>query len=116
MSKNEDGCTALLLPKCEYSLKDLVYFPNDRCKEILRKLTYQKKVQILVEIAEGIKYLHSNNRIHRDIKVSIELLDYFQSANIMMLDGHPLIADFGLSREWNSNKAMSMTAVGTPML
>ena len=32
----------------------------------------------------------------------------------MMLDGHPLIADFGLSLEWNSNEAMTMTVVGTP--
>ncbi|KIJ27046.1 hypothetical protein M422DRAFT_127665, partial [Sphaerobolus stellatus SS14] len=47
------------------------------------------KLLMLVEIANGIKYLHSNNIVHGDIR----------AGNILVSeDGTPYITDFGLSR------------------
>ena len=62
-------------------------------------------MQILVEIAQGIAWMHTFGFIHRDLKTN----------NILIKDGHPLIADFGLSRELQNQSSIFMTTVGTPL-
>ena len=54
-------------------------------------LSWEKRLQIAADIAEGMKFLHSRTPpiIHRDLKSANVLLDY---------DNRAKIADFGLSR------------------
>lgn len=49
--------------------------------------------------------MHTFGFIHRDLKTN----------NILIKNGHPLIADFGLSRELQNDSSIFMTKVGTPL-
>ena len=57
-----------------------------------------QKTIIAYEIAEGMAYLHSKNVIHRDLKSLNILLDS---------NNEPRICDFGISREVDSELAMT---------
>lgn len=72
---------------------------------MLCRLSNAQKKQILIEIAEGIAWMHTFGFIHRDLKTN----------NILIKNGHPLIADFGLSRELQNDSSIFMTKVGTPL-
>lgn len=49
--------------------------------------------------------MHAVGFIHRDLKTN----------NILIKNGHPLIADFGLSRELQDRQGIFMTMAGTPL-
>ena len=51
------------------------------------QLPVDEAVKITTDLAEALDYAHRNNIIHRDIK----------PANILMHEGRPLIADFGIA-------------------
>ena len=51
------------------------------------QLPVDEAVKITTDLAEALDYAHRNKIIHRDIK----------PANIMMHEGRPLIADFGIA-------------------
>ena len=70
----------------------------------LRKLNSHQKTIIAIGIAHGMRYLHSRNIMHRDLK----------SANIL-LDNWcwPKVADFGLSKILTDQEPESVE-VGTP--
>jgi hypothetical protein len=57
------------------------------------KLTVAARVQILIEAASGLAYLHSNGLIHRDI-----------ACRNLLIDKVVKIADFGMSRKTESYK------------
>lgn len=70
-----------------------------------KKFDDKTKIKIALDIAVGIKYLHSRNVVHCDLKSSNVLLD--NNYNIKL-------GDFGLSRFLNSGKEPSHGRIGTP--
>lgn len=77
----EEGATCLVM---EYMEQGDLY-------QLLTKKVFKPEEQkrLILEIARGLNYLHSQGVIHRDLK----------SANILVNgDGHAKISDFGLSK------------------
>ena len=70
------------------------------------KIEFSKKLQIMIDSAAGMCYLHDSNPVilHRDLKSDNLLVTYDWSIKV---------ADFGLSRFRSEQK--QMTQVGTPM-
>ncbi len=67
--------------------------------------TFEDKVKVVRQIADGLDYAHKRNVIHRDIKPANILVDN---------DLTPKITDFGLARLSDSSLTMSGTILGTP--
>uniref|UniRef100_A0A6B2L4V6 non-specific serine/threonine protein kinase n=1 Tax=Arcella intermedia TaxID=1963864 RepID=A0A6B2L4V6_9EUKA len=69
------------------------------------KLTEAQIAYICLQTLTGLDYIHSYNRIHRDIK----------SDNILLhTDGSVKIADFGYAAQLTEEKNKRVTIVGTP--
>ncbi|KAL1540677.1 LEAF RUST 10 DISEASE-RESISTANCE LOCUS RECEPTOR-LIKE PROTEIN KINASE-like 1.3 [Salvia divinorum] len=104
------GCTSRrsqeLLLVYEYVANGTVadHLHGKRAKSGLLSLPI--RMQIAVETADALSYLHRSDCIHRDVKTSNILLDN---------DFHVKVADFGLSRLFPSNVTHVSTAPqGTP--
>ncbi len=73
-----------------------------------RQLPVDEAVRIATDLAEALGYAHRQGVIHRDIK----------PANIMMHEGRPLIADFGIALAVGAAGGSRLTetglSVGTP--
>jgi len=70
------------------------------------EMNFARKIQLAIDAAEGMWYLHSSNPsiLHRDLK----------SDNLLVCeDWTAMVSDFGLTRFLNREK--KMTGVGTPM-
>ncbi|XP_078428421.1 serine/threonine-protein kinase 54-like [Wolffia australiana] len=70
------------------------YLPGGTLKSYLiknrrRKLAFKVVVQIAIDIARGLSYLHSQKIVHRDVKTENMLLDKSRTVKI---------ADFGVAR------------------
>ncbi|ELP90722.1 serine/threonine protein kinase 3/4, putative [Entamoeba invadens IP1] len=74
------------------------FFPEIKLSE--RHIAY-----VVRETNNGIRYLHSMHRIHRDIKSDNVLLNH---------RGEVKLADFGISVQLTRSKAKRNTVVGTP--
>ena len=71
-------------------------------------LELDEAITIAREVASALSHAHRHHVVHRDIK----------PANIMLLDGHAIVADFGVARAIGPVEPDSITApgiaVGTP--
>ncbi|HUU04318.1 MAG TPA: protein kinase [Patescibacteria group bacterium] len=85
------------------------YVEGRSLKELLlekKQLHPAEAVDIIIQIAEGLRYAHHNNVIHRDIK----------PANILIgKDGNVKISDFGIAKIFGS-QGLTKTGIliGTP--
>ena len=74
-----------------------------------RHLAVDEALRIAVEVADGLDYAHRHGVVHRDIK----------PGNILLSDGHAVIADFGIARAIEAVREERITStglgVGTPL-
>lgn len=77
-------------------------------EEIIQKsieYTPAQKLDIIIQICDGLSYAHKHGIIHRDIK----------PGNIIVTqDGHPKITDFGIAKAVASTTTVMGTILGTP--
>ncbi len=73
-----DGKPYIVIEKGDYSLKDAVE----------KGLTIKQKFELVLQVCDGLSYVHNNGEAHRDIKPE----------NILIVNGVAKIADFGISR------------------
>jgi len=67
-----------------------------------KQLGIQEAVRIAMEVAEALDYAHRQDVIHRDIKPE----------NILLHDGRPLVADFGIALAVSAAAGGRMTETG----
>ncbi|MEO8197910.1 MAG: serine/threonine-protein kinase, partial [Thermoanaerobaculia bacterium] len=84
------------------------YVNGTNLKQLMQRpepFGYDRVIDILSQIAEGLDYAHSRGVVHRDIK----------PANILIApDGKVKITDFGIARLDTSNLTMEGQLLGTP--
>ncbi|CAD8163908.1 unnamed protein product [Paramecium pentaurelia] len=71
----------------------------------VKKMSEEEAYFYFAEICLGMKNLHNNNIIYRDIKPENILIDF---------DGHIRIADFGLSKPQMDNQDIAYSFCGSP--
>jgi eukaryotic-like serine/threonine-protein kinase len=69
-------------------------------------LSVEETLALAREVADALGYAHREGVIHRDVK----------PANVMLSEGHALVADFGIARAADEGQSLTGTglAVGTP--
>ncbi len=100
-SGDADGLLYFVMPYVEgESLRDLIARQGP--------LSLGEALHIVREVASALSYAHGKDVIHRDVK----------PANILLADGHAVVADFGIARAISASGGPSLTqagiAVGTP--
>ncbi len=65
-------------------------------------LAIEEALEIACEVADGLAYAHKNGFIHRDVK----------PANVLLANGHALLADFGIARAVERAGAQKLTESG----
>lgn len=71
-------------------------------------LTTEQLKKLLIDVLEGLKYLHNEGMIHRDIKPQNILLGRDKQNRLVAK-----IADFGISKNADSNQASASILLGT---
>lgn len=95
------GVVALVLELADNDLSKLIqYWFDGSVAEILQRKNkqIQHQLQITYDIFCGLNYLHKNGIIHLDMKPE----------NVLIVNSHAKIADFGLSDRFESSKGASI--------
>ena len=89
----------------------------DKYMKLYRKPFSETIVQYLMkQIVSGLKYIHRNGIIHRDIKLDNILVKFYNNEdmkNLNMMNTHIKITDFGISIRPGENQ-LAFTALGSP--
>jgi serine/threonine protein kinase len=87
------------------------YLPGENLRDRLdreHQLPVDEAVRLTCEIADALQHAHDAGVIHRDVK----------PANVLLQDGHAMVADFGIARAISMAGTEKITAsgvtVGTP--
>jgi serine/threonine-protein kinase len=67
-----------------------------------KQLSIEQAVKITTEVADALDYAHRHNVIHRDIKPE----------NVLLHDGRPMVADFGIALAVSAAAGGRMTETG----
>ncbi len=89
---------------------DKVFLPDDK-KEKYKGPALPPPLDVLLQLAEGLEYIHELPLIHRDIKPGNVLISVDGNSQAVIIKW----ADFGLSRPVNERGSyQSMEVAGTP--
>jgi eukaryotic-like serine/threonine-protein kinase len=84
------------------------YVEGESLRERLKRevqLPVEEAVRITREVAEALDYAHRHGVVHRDIKPD----------NIMLTEGHALVADFGIAKAVSGAGGETLTQTGTAL-
>jgi len=97
----EKECHTFPSSKGEEDFAILQYYEDGNLSQLLKNhlLTAEQKQSILIQILEGIDFLHNNGIIHRDLKPQNILIAKWGDKYI------PKITDFGISKQLDANKS-----------
>jgi eukaryotic-like serine/threonine-protein kinase len=94
-------------PDCPFYVMPLI--EGDSLGDLLARrgrLPLEEALRLTREVADALDYAHRHGVIHRDIK----------PGNILMAEGHAVVADFGLARALGEGASLTLSgqSLGTP--
>ena len=98
-SRNGERCY-LLMEKMD---KDLDQFLEHRRHSRI-KLSLLEKIVLMLDIAEGVRHIHSKHMAHRDLKPGNVLVNLEDPSNESLRACSVKIADFGLTKTKNASR------------
>jgi serine/threonine protein kinase/Tfp pilus assembly protein PilF len=81
------------------------YVSGDTLRQRLEResqLTIEEAIRLTSEVASALDYAHRSGVVHRDVK----------PANILLVDGHAVVADFGIARAVSHAVGDTLTGIG----